>query len=186
MLKPGARACFAAWGPMEQPYWQTTMKIVHRHVGGAMLPAGRSRSFSILGRGLSFRGAQSRGISRGRGVDSESCPGPGRETRKKFSNTACARGSSVPADAGTGAGGRRGRRSARRRRRRSSAIAWEMRSGSAPTWFWRREKRECAGPVKIKVAWIGKTKEPAIQALTDEYLKRISRYAEVAGRGIER
>jgi len=35
--------------------------------------------------------------------------------------------------------------------------------------------------VKIKVAWIGKTKEPAIEALTDEYLKRISRYAEVAG-----
>jgi len=35
--------------------------------------------------------------------------------------------------------------------------------------------------VKIKVAWIGKTKEPAIQALTDEYLKRIGRYAEVAG-----
>jgi 23S rRNA (pseudouridine1915-N3)-methyltransferase len=72
-----------------------------------------------------------------------------------------------------------------------------MRSGSAPTWFWRREKPEpvCGIPldgrdaqrstgdgkiVKIKVAWIGKTKEPAIQALTDEYLKRISRYAEVA------
>jgi 23S rRNA (pseudouridine1915-N3)-methyltransferase len=35
--------------------------------------------------------------------------------------------------------------------------------------------------VKIKVVWIGKTKEPAIAALTDEYLKRISRYAEVAG-----
>jgi len=35
--------------------------------------------------------------------------------------------------------------------------------------------------VKIKVAWVGKTKEPAIQALTDEYLKRIARYAEVAG-----
>jgi 23S rRNA (pseudouridine1915-N3)-methyltransferase len=35
--------------------------------------------------------------------------------------------------------------------------------------------------VKIKVAWIGKTKEPAVEALTDEYLKRISRYAEVAG-----
>jgi 23S rRNA (pseudouridine1915-N3)-methyltransferase len=35
--------------------------------------------------------------------------------------------------------------------------------------------------VKIKVAWVGKTKEPAIQALTDEYLKRISRYAEVGG-----
>ena len=35
--------------------------------------------------------------------------------------------------------------------------------------------------MKIKVAWIGKTKEPAIEALTDEYLKRISRYAEVTG-----
>lgn len=35
--------------------------------------------------------------------------------------------------------------------------------------------------VKIKIAWIGKTKEPAIRALTDEYLKRISRYTEVEG-----
>jgi len=35
--------------------------------------------------------------------------------------------------------------------------------------------------VKIKVAWIGRTKEPAVEALTAEYLKRISRYAEVAG-----
>jgi len=35
--------------------------------------------------------------------------------------------------------------------------------------------------VKIKVAWIGKTKEPAVQSLTDEYLKRVSRYAEIEG-----
>jgi len=35
--------------------------------------------------------------------------------------------------------------------------------------------------MKIKVTWIGKTKEPAIQALTAEYLKRISHYADVAG-----
>jgi 23S rRNA (pseudouridine1915-N3)-methyltransferase len=35
--------------------------------------------------------------------------------------------------------------------------------------------------VKLKVAWIGKTKEPAIQSLTDEYLKRLSRYAEAEG-----
>lgn len=34
--------------------------------------------------------------------------------------------------------------------------------------------------MKIKVAWIGKTKEPAIQTLTDDYLKRISRYADAA------
>jgi len=35
--------------------------------------------------------------------------------------------------------------------------------------------------VKIKIAWIGKTKDPAIQALTHQYLKRISHYAEVEG-----
>jgi len=35
--------------------------------------------------------------------------------------------------------------------------------------------------MKLKVAWIGKTKEPAIQALTDDYLKRISRYVDATG-----
>jgi 23S rRNA (pseudouridine1915-N3)-methyltransferase len=35
--------------------------------------------------------------------------------------------------------------------------------------------------VKIKIAWIGKTKEPAIATLTEEYLKRISRYCPVEG-----
>jgi 23S rRNA (pseudouridine1915-N3)-methyltransferase len=35
--------------------------------------------------------------------------------------------------------------------------------------------------VKIKIAWIGKTKEPGLQVLTDEYLKRISRYVQVEG-----
>jgi 23S rRNA (pseudouridine1915-N3)-methyltransferase len=39
--------------------------------------------------------------------------------------------------------------------------------------------------VKIKVAWIGKTKEPAVQSLTDEYLKRLSRYALVEGSSIK-
>jgi 23S rRNA (pseudouridine1915-N3)-methyltransferase len=39
--------------------------------------------------------------------------------------------------------------------------------------------------VKIKVAWIGKTKEPAIEALTAEYLKRISRFAEITGLGVK-
>jgi len=33
--------------------------------------------------------------------------------------------------------------------------------------------------MKLKVAWVGKTKEPAIQALTDDYVKRLSHYAEV-------
>jgi SAM-dependent methyltransferase len=51
VLKPGARACFAAWGPMEQPYWQTTMKIVHGHVGGAMLPPGGANPFRFSAAG---------------------------------------------------------------------------------------------------------------------------------------
>ena len=35
--------------------------------------------------------------------------------------------------------------------------------------------------MKVKIAWIGKTKEPALQILADDYLKRISRYAEAIG-----
>jgi 23S rRNA (pseudouridine1915-N3)-methyltransferase len=33
--------------------------------------------------------------------------------------------------------------------------------------------------VKLKIAWIGKTKAVAIQSLTDEYLKRLKHYTEV-------
>ena len=35
--------------------------------------------------------------------------------------------------------------------------------------------------MKLKIVWIGKTREPAIQALTDEYLKRLAHYADVEG-----
>jgi 23S rRNA (pseudouridine1915-N3)-methyltransferase len=35
--------------------------------------------------------------------------------------------------------------------------------------------------MKVRIAWIGKTKEPAIASLTEEYLKRISRYAPAEG-----
>ena len=38
--------------------------------------------------------------------------------------------------------------------------------------------------MKLTVAWIGKTKEPAIQSLTEEYLKRLSRYADVQGMAV--
>jgi SAM-dependent methyltransferase len=38
VLRPGARACFLAWGSFEQPYWQSMMGVVHRHVGGVLLP----------------------------------------------------------------------------------------------------------------------------------------------------
>jgi 23S rRNA (pseudouridine1915-N3)-methyltransferase len=33
--------------------------------------------------------------------------------------------------------------------------------------------------VKLKVVWIGKTRNPTFQALTDEYIQRLRRYAEI-------
>ena len=35
--------------------------------------------------------------------------------------------------------------------------------------------------VKLTIAWIGKTKSPAIQSQTEEYLKRLRQYADVEG-----
>jgi 23S rRNA (pseudouridine1915-N3)-methyltransferase len=35
--------------------------------------------------------------------------------------------------------------------------------------------------VKLKIVWIGKTKNPAIQSLTDDYMKRIQRYVDAEG-----
>ena len=35
--------------------------------------------------------------------------------------------------------------------------------------------------MKLKIAWIGKTKEAAIEALSVEYLKRLSRFADAEG-----
>ena len=49
VLRPGARACFAVWGTEEQPYWQTTVKIVHRHVGGPLLEATSSEPDDAAG-----------------------------------------------------------------------------------------------------------------------------------------
>lgn len=45
VLKPGGRACFLAWGPFEQPYWSTTMGIVHKHVGGPLMAPGAPNMF---------------------------------------------------------------------------------------------------------------------------------------------
>ena len=33
--------------------------------------------------------------------------------------------------------------------------------------------------MKLRIAWIGKTKDPAVQSLTSQYLKRIARYLPV-------
>jgi SAM-dependent methyltransferase len=39
VLRPGARACFLVWGAFDQPYWQSMMGVVQRHVGGPLLEA---------------------------------------------------------------------------------------------------------------------------------------------------
>jgi 23S rRNA (pseudouridine1915-N3)-methyltransferase len=39
--------------------------------------------------------------------------------------------------------------------------------------------------VKIKIAWIGKSKQPEIEGLTQEYLKRLRHYAEVEGSAVK-
>src|ERR1700674_446426 len=73
------------------------------------------------------------------------CPGLCRETRKKFSNTSAPW--QLPSGrCWKGPRWRSGRRSEPRRRRRWSDIAWGMRSDSAPTLFWRREKPEWRKP----------------------------------------
>jgi len=46
----------------------------------------------------------------------------------------------------------------------------------------RQDTREYT--VKIKIAWIGKTKEPAVASLSNEYLSRISRYVPVEGASV--
>jgi ubiquinone/menaquinone biosynthesis C-methylase UbiE len=45
VVKPGARACFAAWGPFEQPYWQSTMGVVVKHVGAPAIAPGSEDPF---------------------------------------------------------------------------------------------------------------------------------------------
>jgi 23S rRNA (pseudouridine1915-N3)-methyltransferase len=61
-------------------------------------------------------------------------------------------------------------------------------------WFWLQERaKQCVHSsllwlnpgVKLSVAWIGKTKEPAIQSLTDEYLKRLSYFADAHGMALK-
>ena len=47
-----------------------------------------------------------------------------------------------------------------------------------------RAPRNDFAAVKITIAWIGKTKEPAIASLTEEYVKRNSRYVLIEGRPV--
>lgn len=63
VLRTRSRVCFLVWGPFDQPYWRSTMGVVHRHVGGSLLPPGgpdpfrfaMAGSLSQVLRGAGFR-----------------------------------------------------------------------------------------------------------------------------------
>jgi len=82
VLRPRARACFLAWGTFEQPYWQSMMGIVHRHVGGILLQPGGPDPFRFAQAGSLSEVLQSAGFG---GVREEtrtlpwSWPGPPEE-----------------------------------------------------------------------------------------------------------
>jgi SAM-dependent methyltransferase len=51
VLRTGARACFLAWGRFDQPYWKSMMGVVHRNVGGPLLPPDGPNPFRFAERG---------------------------------------------------------------------------------------------------------------------------------------
>lgn len=51
VLKPMARACFLAWGSFEQPYWQTTMGVVAKHVGAPPIAPQAANTFKFCAAG---------------------------------------------------------------------------------------------------------------------------------------
>jgi SAM-dependent methyltransferase len=62
VLRDQSRACFLVWGSIDQPYWQTTMGVVHSHVGGPMLPPGGPDPFRFAAPGSLSAVLQSAGF----------------------------------------------------------------------------------------------------------------------------
>src|SRR5271154_4949640 len=44
VLRPGARACFMAWGPFEQPFWRSMVGVAHKYAGGERTAPGQDPS----------------------------------------------------------------------------------------------------------------------------------------------
>jgi SAM-dependent methyltransferase len=82
VLRPGARACFMAWGSFDQPYWKSMMGVVHRHVGGPLFPPNGPNPFRFAETGSLSEALQSAGFN---AVDEKSLtvpwtwPGPPEE-----------------------------------------------------------------------------------------------------------
>lgn len=64
VLKPGGRACFLAWGPFEQPYWQSTIAVVIKHIGGSALAPGHPDPFKFSSPGSLSAVLEEAGFSR--------------------------------------------------------------------------------------------------------------------------
>jgi SAM-dependent methyltransferase len=62
VLRAESRACFLTWGPFDQPYWRSTMGVVHRHVGGPLLPPGGPDPFRFAAPGSLSKVLQSAGF----------------------------------------------------------------------------------------------------------------------------
>jgi ubiquinone/menaquinone biosynthesis C-methylase UbiE len=64
VLRPGARACFAAWGPFEQPYFAATMGVVLRHVGGQAISPGAADPYRFSAPGSLSHELRSAGFAK--------------------------------------------------------------------------------------------------------------------------
>jgi SAM-dependent methyltransferase len=93
VLRPKARACFLAWGSFQQPYWQTMMGVVHRHVGGPLLKPGEPDPFRFAEPGSLSKVLRIAGFS---GVEEETrmlpwaWPGPVEEVWEQVQTIAVA------------------------------------------------------------------------------------------------
>lgn len=63
VLKPGARVCFAVWGPKEQPYFSASIGIVHRHIGGSLVAPGGPDPFRFADPGSLSRALNDAGFT---------------------------------------------------------------------------------------------------------------------------
>jgi SAM-dependent methyltransferase len=93
VLHPKARACLLVWGSFEQPYWQTMMGVVHRHISGPLLPPGAGDPCRFAERGSLSDVLRRAGFS---GVEEEErtlpwdWPGPVGEIWEQVRTTAAA------------------------------------------------------------------------------------------------
>jgi ubiquinone/menaquinone biosynthesis C-methylase UbiE len=64
VLKPGGRAALLAWGPIQQPYFESTIAIVHKFGGGTLLPPGSPNMFRFASEGSLSRELEDAGFAR--------------------------------------------------------------------------------------------------------------------------